>query len=48
MIISGCFQMVLGFLGLWRNAVRFLSPLCVVPYVTFTGLGLYHLGFPMV
>ncbi|WJX35296.1 N-acetyltransferase 10 [Trifolium repens] len=47
MIISGCFQMVLGFLGLWRNAVRFLSPLCVVPYVTFTGLGLYHLGFPM-
>jgi nucleobase transporter 1/2 len=40
--------MVLGFLGLWRNAVRFLSPLCVVPYVTFTGLGLYHLGFPMV
>ncbi|KEH35829.1 nucleobase-ascorbate transporter-like protein [Medicago truncatula] len=47
LIISACFQMVMGFLGLWRNAVRFLSPLCVVPYVTFTGLGLYHLGFPM-
>ncbi|CAJ2672696.1 unnamed protein product [Trifolium pratense] len=47
MIISGSFQMVMGFLGLWRNAVRFLSPLCGVPCVTFTGLGLYHLGFPM-
>ncbi|KAJ7979458.1 Nucleobase-ascorbate transporter-like protein [Quillaja saponaria] len=47
LIISACFQMVMGFLGFWRNAVRFLSPLSVVPYVTFTGLGLYHLGFPM-
>ncbi|XP_050875404.1 putative nucleobase-ascorbate transporter 10 [Lathyrus oleraceus] len=47
LIICACFQMVIGFLGLWRNSVRFLSPLCVVPYVTFTGLGLYHLGFPM-
>ncbi|CAJ2637455.1 unnamed protein product [Trifolium pratense] len=47
MIISGSFQMVMGFLGLWRNAARFLSPLCGVPCVTFTGLGLYHLGFPM-
>ncbi|TXG52545.1 hypothetical protein EZV62_021714 [Acer yangbiense] len=47
LIASGCFQMVMGFLGLWRNAVRYLSPLSVVPYVTFTGLGLYHLGFPM-
>ncbi|XP_002510081.2 putative nucleobase-ascorbate transporter 10 isoform X2 [Ricinus communis] len=46
LIISGCFQMVMGFLGLWRNIVRFLSPLSVVPYVTFTGLGLYYLGFP--
>jgi nucleobase transporter 1/2 len=27
---------------------RFLSPLSVVPYVTFAGLGLYQLGFPMV
>ncbi|MED6210452.1 N-acetyltransferase 10 [Stylosanthes scabra] len=47
LILCGCFQMVLGFFGFWRNAVRFLSPLSVVPYVTFTGLGLYHLGFPM-
>ncbi|CAJ2645160.1 unnamed protein product [Trifolium pratense] len=46
MIISGSFQMVMGFLGLWRNAAKFLSPLCGVPCVTFTGLGLYHLGFP--
>ncbi|XVF69347.1 hypothetical protein PTKIN_Ptkin11bG0073500 [Pterospermum kingtungense] len=47
LIVAACFQSTMGFLGLWRNAVRFLSPLSVVPYVTFTGLGLYHLGFPM-
>lgn len=81
LIVASCFQMVMGFLGFWRNTVRwvsrnflvcmflnhvelghlaeyiifcndfwirFLSPLSVVPCVTFTGLGLYHLGFPMV
>ncbi|KAB1226780.1 putative nucleobase-ascorbate transporter 10 [Morella rubra] len=47
LIIAACFQTVVCFLGIWRNAVRFLSPLSVVPYVTFTGFGLYHLGFPM-
>ncbi|KAJ4701602.1 nucleobase-ascorbate transporter 6-like [Melia azedarach] len=47
LIITGCFQTVMGFLGLWRNIVRLLSPLSVVPFVTFTGLGLYHLGFPL-
>ncbi|KOM42217.1 hypothetical protein LR48_Vigan04g241500 [Vigna angularis] len=47
LIVSACFHIVVGFLGLWRGAVRFLSPLSVVSYVTFTGLGLYHLGFPM-
>ncbi|XP_022134748.1 putative nucleobase-ascorbate transporter 10 isoform X2 [Momordica charantia] len=47
LIVASCFQMVMGFVGLWRNTVRFLSPLSVVPCVTFTGLGLYHLGFPM-
>ncbi|KAM7280111.1 hypothetical protein ACFE04_007245 [Oxalis oulophora] len=48
LIMAGCFQMVMGFLGLWRSVVRFLSPLSIVPFVMFTGLGLYHLGFPMV
>ncbi|XP_057423909.1 putative nucleobase-ascorbate transporter 10 [Lotus japonicus] len=47
LIASACLQMAMGFCGIWRNAVRFLSPLSVVPYVTFTGLSLYHLGFPM-
>ncbi|OIV96360.1 hypothetical protein TanjilG_09787 [Lupinus angustifolius] len=47
MIISSCFQMIMGFFGFWRNATRFFSPLSVAPYVTFTGLGLYSLGFPM-
>ncbi|KAE8734804.1 RING/U-box and TRAF-like domain protein, putative isoform 1 [Hibiscus syriacus] len=46
-IAAACFQSAMGFLGLWGNAVRFLSALSVVPYVTFTELGLYHLGFPM-
>lgn len=27
---------------------RFLSPLSIVPYISFVGLGMYHLGFPMV
>ncbi|XP_050366849.1 putative nucleobase-ascorbate transporter 10 [Argentina anserina] len=47
LIIAASFQMIVGFLGLWRNVVRFLSPLSIVPYITFAGLGLYHLGFPM-
>ncbi|GLT71170.1 hypothetical protein SLA2020_432070 [Shorea laevis] len=47
LIVTAGFQMLVGFLGIWRNAVRFLSPLSVVPYITFTGFGLYHLGFPM-
>ncbi|GLU15952.1 hypothetical protein SLE2022_324030 [Rubroshorea leprosula] len=47
LLITACFQAVVGFLGFWRNAVRFLSPLSVVPFVTLSGLGLYHLGFPM-
>ncbi|XP_048436008.1 putative nucleobase-ascorbate transporter 10 [Pyrus x bretschneideri] len=46
LIITASFQMIIGFLGLWRNAIRCLSPLSVVPYITFTGLGVYHLGFP--
>ncbi|KAM1527202.1 hypothetical protein ACFX1Z_016724 [Malus domestica] len=47
LIITSCFQMVVGFLGLWRNVVRFLSPLSVVPFITFAGLGIYNLGFPL-
>ncbi|KAE9611391.1 putative xanthine/uracil/vitamin C permease [Lupinus albus] len=88
LIISACFQIIIGFFGFWRNATRnvclviffgqyliftsnvvqiyctcskieffnffflccyrFFTPLTLVPYVTFTGLGLYRLGFPMV
>ncbi|KAM5565897.1 putative nucleobase-ascorbate transporter 10 [Rosa sericea] len=47
LIVTASFQMIVGFLGLWRNVVRFLSPLSIVPYITFAGLSLYHLGFPM-
>ncbi|KAF1871486.1 hypothetical protein Lal_00020280 [Lupinus albus] len=41
------YEIIMGFFGFWRNATRFFSPLSVAPYVTFTGLGLYSLGFPM-
>ncbi|XP_058183725.1 nucleobase-ascorbate transporter 8-like isoform X2 [Rhododendron vialii] len=47
LIIASCFQMLIGFLGLWRNVVRFLTPLSMVPHMTFTRLGLYYLGFQM-
>ncbi|GLT41556.1 hypothetical protein SLA2020_156100 [Shorea laevis] len=47
LIITTCFQAIMGFLGLWRNAIRFLSPLSIVPFVTLSSLGLYHLGFLM-
>ncbi|KAJ9674195.1 hypothetical protein PVL29_023634 [Vitis rotundifolia] len=47
LIVTSLFQMVVGFLGLWRNVVRLISPLSAVPLVTSTAVGLYHLGFPM-
>lgn len=47
LIVTSAFQMMIGFLGFWRNVVRFLTPLAVVPLVSFTGLGLYYLAFPM-
>ncbi|GKV12317.1 hypothetical protein SLEP1_g23478 [Rubroshorea leprosula] len=53
LIITACFQAVVGFLGLRRNAVRFLYPLSVVPFVTLNSLDFiilvslwgHHLGF---
>ncbi|CAA2933594.1 nucleobase-ascorbate transporter 10 [Olea europaea subsp. europaea] len=47
LIITSCFQMIIGFIGLWRNIIRLFSPLSMVPLVLFTGLGLCHLGFPL-
>ncbi|XP_068657708.1 nucleobase-ascorbate transporter 6-like [Aristolochia californica] len=46
LIVASSFQIILGFSGLWRIVVRFLSPLSAVPLVTLAGLGLYTLGFP--
>ncbi|KAK4428684.1 putative nucleobase-ascorbate transporter 10 [Sesamum alatum] len=48
LIVASCFQMIIGFTGLWRNLARLFTPLSMVPLVTFTGLGLYHLGFPLI
>ncbi|CAN6854127.1 unnamed protein product [Brassica oleracea] len=47
LIIAGCFQVLVCFLGLWRNIARFLSPLSIAPLTTFAGLGLYQIGFPL-
>nr|GMD96393.1 putative nucleobase-ascorbate transporter 10 [Ipomoea batatas] len=47
LIVASCFQVITGFIGVWRNATRFLNPLSVTPLITLTGLGLFHLGFPL-
>ncbi|XP_059635460.1 nucleobase-ascorbate transporter 7-like [Cornus florida] len=47
LIVASFFQIAIGFLGFWRNLVKFVSPLSMVPIVTFTGLGLYQFGFSM-
>ncbi|KAL7245408.1 hypothetical protein ACSBR2_000689 [Camellia fascicularis] len=47
LIVTSCFQMLISFLGLWRNVVRFLTPLSMVPLITFTGLGFCYLSFSM-
>ncbi|KAH7684107.1 Xanthine/uracil/vitamin C permease protein [Dioscorea alata] len=46
LIVASALQIVVGFSGLWRNIVRFLSPLAAVPLVALAGFGLYELGFP--
>ncbi|XP_052190149.1 nucleobase-ascorbate transporter 7-like isoform X2 [Diospyros lotus] len=48
LIVASCFQMLIGFLGIWRNILRFITPLSMVPLMTMTGFGLYYLGFPLV
>ncbi|XP_051123942.1 nucleobase-ascorbate transporter 7-like [Andrographis paniculata] len=48
LIVASCFQMVLGFSGLWRNVARLFSPLSMVSLIAFTALGLSHLGFPLI
>ncbi|OAY81139.1 Nucleobase-ascorbate transporter LPE1, partial [Ananas comosus] len=46
LILSSVFQIVVGYFGLWRIFVRFLSPLAAVPFVTLSALGLYYIAFP--
>ncbi|KAH0860478.1 hypothetical protein HID58_088739 [Brassica napus] len=41
LIVASTLQMILGFSGLWRNVVRFLSPISAVPLV-----GLVRVWFP--
>uniref|UniRef100_A0A803MYS0 Uncharacterized protein n=1 Tax=Chenopodium quinoa TaxID=63459 RepID=A0A803MYS0_CHEQI len=46
LLVASAIQIILGFSGLWRLFVRSLSPLSMVPFITFTGLGLFSFGFP--
>ncbi|TVU45585.1 hypothetical protein EJB05_05075 [Eragrostis curvula] len=46
LIIAGVFQAVIGFFGIWRVFIRFLTPLAAVPFVTLSGLGLFYFTFP--
>ncbi|KAK1316898.1 Nucleobase-ascorbate transporter 7 [Acorus calamus] len=48
LIIASIFQLVIGFFGLWRIVVRYLSPLSAVPLTTLAGLALFNHGFPAV
>ncbi|KAG0476565.1 hypothetical protein HPP92_013406 [Vanilla planifolia] len=45
LIFASSFQIIVGFCGLWRIAIRFLSPLAATPVVVLTGLGLFNIGF---
>uniref|UniRef100_A0A7N0T603 Uncharacterized protein n=1 Tax=Kalanchoe fedtschenkoi TaxID=63787 RepID=A0A7N0T603_KALFE len=47
LILAAAFQILVGFLGLWRNFGRALSPLSAVPLVAFTGMGLHYMGLPI-
>ncbi|KAL5706725.1 Nucleobase-ascorbate transporter 7 [Ranunculus cassubicifolius] len=47
LIIASFFQIIVGFLGFWRNVVWLLSPLSSAPLVMLAGLGLYQYGFPL-
>ncbi|XP_019086037.1 PREDICTED: nucleobase-ascorbate transporter 5-like [Camelina sativa] len=46
LIVASTLQIIIGFSGLWRTVVRFLSPLSAAPLVGLVGYGLYELGFP--
>ncbi|XP_009107246.1 nucleobase-ascorbate transporter 4 isoform X6 [Brassica rapa] len=46
LIIASISHMVMGFFGLWRILVRFLTPLSAAPLVILTGVGLVVLAFP--
>ncbi|VVA90854.1 unnamed protein product [Arabis nemorensis] len=47
LIVASLLQILVGFSGIWRNVVRCLSPLSVVPLVALAGFGLYEQGFPV-
>nr|GLL34290.1 nucleobase-ascorbate transporter 6-like [Ipomoea trifida] len=46
--VASTLQIILGFSGLWRNVIRFISPLSAAPLVALSGFGLYEIGFPLV
>ncbi|ESQ30485.1 hypothetical protein EUTSA_v10011388mg [Eutrema salsugineum] len=46
LIIASICHMIMGFFGLWRILVRFLTPLSAAPLVILTGVGLVAFAFP--
>ncbi|ONK59818.1 uncharacterized protein A4U43_C08F11130 [Asparagus officinalis] len=46
LIAGSSLQILVGFLGIWRIVIRYLSPLAAMPIVTLAGLGLFYVGFP--
>ncbi|XP_042005629.1 nucleobase-ascorbate transporter 4-like [Salvia splendens] len=47
LMVASVLPMLLGFLGIWRIVVRFLSPLAAVPLIALVGFGLFEQGFPL-
>lgn len=47
LLIASLLPILVGFVGVWRIVLRFLSPLSAIPLVTLVGLGLYQQGFPL-
>mmetsp|Transcript_28787 Transcript_28787/g.69724 ORF Transcript_28787/g.69724 Transcript_28787/m.69724 type:complete len:579 (-) Transcript_28787:148-1884(-) len=44
-IVSGCFQFVIGYTGIVTIFLKFLSPVTIAPVVAAIGLGLYGVAF---
>lgn len=44
-IVSGCFQLVIGYTGIITIALKYISPVTIAPVIAAIGLGLYGVAF---